>query len=84
MRLPDEYDDAWIIGPTIVGHADESPFRRAPGNYRSAVIYGRPQVTDPSASWPGCAASPSTSRPGQWDYARQPSRKEPEQEEEPS
>ncbi len=46
-------------------------------NYRSAMIYGRPQqVTDPAEKLAGLRCLAEHLAPGQWDYARQPSRKE--------
>ncbi|RVX44010.1 hypothetical protein EDD27_6726 [Nonomuraea polychroma] len=46
-------------------------------NYRSAVIYGRPRlVTDPEERLTGLRALTEQLAPGQWDYARPPSRKE--------
>ena len=46
-------------------------------NYRSAMIYGQPrQVTDPAERLAGLRAIAEHVAPGQWDYARQPSRKE--------
>lgn len=46
-------------------------------NYRSAMIYGVPRiVTDPEEKPRGLRALTEQSTPGQWDYARQPSRKE--------
>jgi len=46
-------------------------------NYRSAMIYGRPQiVTEPRAKLAGLRCISEHVAPGQWDYARQPSRKE--------
>jgi nitroimidazol reductase NimA-like FMN-containing flavoprotein (pyridoxamine 5'-phosphate oxidase superfamily) len=46
-------------------------------NYRSAVIYGRPQaVTDPAGKLAGLRCITEHVAPGQWDYARRPSRKE--------
>jgi uncharacterized protein len=46
-------------------------------NYRSAVIYGRPRViTDPDELLAGLRRLSEHMAPGQWDYARQPSRKE--------
>ncbi|TDD24373.1 pyridoxamine 5'-phosphate oxidase family protein [Nonomuraea diastatica] len=46
-------------------------------NYRSAIIYGRPRlVTDPDERMEGLRALSEQLAPGQWDYARLPSRKE--------
>ncbi|TXS31404.1 pyridoxamine 5'-phosphate oxidase family protein [Streptomyces sp. ms191] len=46
-------------------------------NYRCAMIYGVPRlVTDPEEKLRGLRALTEQSAPGQWDYARQPSRKE--------
>ena len=46
-------------------------------NYRSAMIYGRPRlVTDPAERLAGLRHIAEHVAPGQWDYARQPSRKE--------
>ena len=46
-------------------------------NYRSAMIYGRPRlVTDPAERLAGLRTITEHVAPGQWDYARQPSRKE--------
>jgi uncharacterized protein len=46
-------------------------------NYRSAVIYGVPRVvTDPEEKLTGLRCLAEHIAPGQWDYARQPSRKE--------
>ncbi|MFF5975337.1 pyridoxamine 5'-phosphate oxidase family protein [Streptomyces sp. NPDC012769] len=46
-------------------------------NYRSAMIYGVPRiVTDPEEKLRGLRALTEQSSPGQWDYVRQPSRKE--------
>jgi uncharacterized protein len=46
-------------------------------NYRSAIIYGQPRlVTDPAERLTGLRAIAEHAAPGQWDYARQPSRKE--------
>lgn len=46
-------------------------------NYRSAMIYGVPRlVTDPEEKLRGLRALTEQSAPGQWGYARQPSRKE--------
>ena len=46
-------------------------------NYRSAMIYGVPrQVTDPDEKLAGLRCLTEQAAPGQWDYARRPSRKE--------
>ena len=46
-------------------------------NYRSAMIYGRPRlVTDPGERLAGLRRIAEHVAPGQWDYARPPSRKE--------
>ncbi|MEO3888506.1 pyridoxamine 5'-phosphate oxidase family protein [Nonomuraea sp. B5E05] len=46
-------------------------------NYRSAIIYGRPRlVTDPDERMEALRALSEQLAPGQWDYARLPSRKE--------
>ncbi|MFG2641344.1 pyridoxamine 5'-phosphate oxidase family protein [Streptomyces sp. NPDC048370] len=46
-------------------------------NYRCAMIYGVPrEVTDPEEKLRGLRALTEQSAPGQWEYARQPSRKE--------
>lgn len=46
-------------------------------NYRSAMIYGTPRlVTDPAEKLRGLRLLSEHLAPGQWDYARQPSRKE--------
>lgn len=46
-------------------------------NYRSAMIYGVPRpVTDPRAKREGLRLLSEHLAPGQWDYARQPSRKD--------
>ena len=46
-------------------------------NYRSAMIYGVPvPVTDPADKRYGLRLLTEHLAPGQWDYARQPSRKE--------
>ena len=46
-------------------------------NYRSAMIYGQPRlVTDPAERLAGLHCIAEHVAPGQWDYARQPSRKE--------
>ncbi len=46
-------------------------------NYRSAMIYGTPRlVTDPAEKLRGLHLLSEHLAPGQWDYARQPSRKE--------
>ncbi|HEY2441791.1 MAG TPA: pyridoxamine 5'-phosphate oxidase family protein [Streptosporangiaceae bacterium] len=46
-------------------------------NYRSAMIYAMPRiVTDPGEKLTGLRCLAEHVTPGQWDYARQPSRKE--------
>nr|WP_253876809.1 pyridoxamine 5'-phosphate oxidase family protein [Actinomadura rupiterrae] len=46
-------------------------------NYRSAMIYGTPRVlTDPDEKLEGLRVLSEHSVPGQWDYARRPSKKE--------
>jgi uncharacterized protein len=46
-------------------------------NYRSAMIYAVPRpVTDPDRKLAGLRALSEHLAPGQWDYARRPSRKE--------
>jgi uncharacterized protein len=46
-------------------------------NYRSAMIYGYPRiVTDPDEVVAGLRLLSEHMAPGQWDYARQPNRKE--------
>jgi uncharacterized protein len=46
-------------------------------NYRSAMIYGQPRlVTGPAERLAGLRCIAEHVAPGQWDYARQPSRKE--------
>ncbi|WP_061298960.1 pyridoxamine 5'-phosphate oxidase family protein [Herbidospora cretacea] len=46
-------------------------------NYRSAMIYGVPRlVADEDERWAGLAAITEQLAPGQWDYTRQPNRKE--------
>ena len=46
-------------------------------NYRSAMIYGVPQpITDPDDLLYGLRLLTEHAAPGQWDYARRPSRKE--------
>jgi uncharacterized protein len=46
-------------------------------NYRSAMIYGQPRlVTDPAEKLAGLRCITEHVAPGQWDYARRPSRKE--------
>ncbi len=46
-------------------------------NYRSAMVYGVPRlVTDPEEKLEGLRCLTENAAPGQWDYARQPSRKE--------
>jgi uncharacterized protein len=46
-------------------------------NYRSAMIYGQPRLlTDPGERLAGLRCIAEHVAPGQWDYARPPSRKE--------
>jgi nitroimidazol reductase NimA-like FMN-containing flavoprotein (pyridoxamine 5'-phosphate oxidase superfamily) len=45
-------------------------------NYRSAMIYGVPRRTDGDEKTHGLRVLSEHVAPGQWDYARQPSRKE--------
>ena len=46
-------------------------------NYRSAMVYGTPRlVTDPDEKLAGLRCLTEHATPGQWDYARRPSRKE--------
>jgi nitroimidazol reductase NimA-like FMN-containing flavoprotein (pyridoxamine 5'-phosphate oxidase superfamily) len=46
-------------------------------NYRSAMIYGRPRlVTEPEEVLTGLRIITEHVAPGQWEYARQPNRKE--------
>ncbi|MBT2406358.1 MULTISPECIES: pyridoxamine 5'-phosphate oxidase family protein [unclassified Streptomyces] len=46
-------------------------------NYRCAMVYGVPRVvTDPDEKLLGLRALTEQCAPGQWDYARRPSRKE--------
>ncbi|MEU6477383.1 pyridoxamine 5'-phosphate oxidase family protein [Streptomyces sp. NPDC047017] len=46
-------------------------------NYRSAMVYGTPRlVTDPEEKLAGLRCLTEHATPGQWDYARRPSRKE--------
>jgi hypothetical protein len=46
-------------------------------NYRSAMIYGMPRpVTEPAEKLHGLRLLTEHVAPGQWDYARRPSRKE--------
>jgi uncharacterized protein len=46
-------------------------------NYRSAMVYAPPRtVTDPAEKLAGLRCVSEHLAPGQWDYARQPSRKE--------
>lgn len=46
-------------------------------NYRSAMIHGVPRkVTDPAEKLEGLRRLTEHATPGQWDYARRPSRKE--------
>ncbi|WP_030983337.1 pyridoxamine 5'-phosphate oxidase family protein [Streptomyces sp. NRRL S-1813] len=46
-------------------------------NYRSAMVFGTPRpVTDPDEKLAGLRCLTEQATPGQWDYARRPSRKE--------
>lgn len=46
-------------------------------NYRSAMVYAEPRVvTDPDEKLAGLRLVSEHMAPGQWDYVRQPSRKE--------
>lgn len=46
-------------------------------NYRCAMVYGVPRVvTDPAQKLEGLRVLSEQAAPGQWDYARQPDRKE--------
>ncbi|MFH8472460.1 pyridoxamine 5'-phosphate oxidase family protein [Streptomyces sp. NPDC018000] len=46
-------------------------------NYRSAMVFGMPRpVTDPDEKLAGLRCLTEQATPGQWDYARRPSRKE--------
>jgi nitroimidazol reductase NimA-like FMN-containing flavoprotein (pyridoxamine 5'-phosphate oxidase superfamily) len=46
-------------------------------NYRSAMIYGKPRIVDdPAEKLAGLRIVAEHLAPGQWDYVRQPSRKE--------
>lgn len=46
-------------------------------NYRSAMVYGTPRiVTDPDEKLQGLHVITEHVAPGQWDYARRPSKKE--------
>jgi nitroimidazol reductase NimA-like FMN-containing flavoprotein (pyridoxamine 5'-phosphate oxidase superfamily) len=45
-------------------------------NYRSAMVYGRPRALDGDEKLHGLRIVTEHCAPGQWDYARQPSRKE--------
>lgn len=46
-------------------------------NYRSAMVHGTPRpVTDPEEKLAGLRCLTEQAAPGQWDYARRPSRKE--------
>lgn len=46
-------------------------------NYRSAMIFGVPRmITDPEEKLAGLRCLTEHATPGQWDYARRPSRKE--------
>ena len=45
-------------------------------NYRSAMIYGRPRLVTGEEKLAGLRALSEHIVPGQWDYARRPSKKE--------
>ncbi|MCX4787721.1 MULTISPECIES: pyridoxamine 5'-phosphate oxidase family protein [unclassified Streptomyces] len=46
-------------------------------NYRSAMVFGIPRlITDPDEKLAGLRCLTEQATPGQWDYARRPSRKE--------
>lgn len=45
-------------------------------NYRSAMVYGRPRVLTGDDKLEGLRVLAEHAAPGQWDYARRPSRKE--------
>jgi nitroimidazol reductase NimA-like FMN-containing flavoprotein (pyridoxamine 5'-phosphate oxidase superfamily) len=45
-------------------------------NYRSAMIYGVPRVVEGEEKLTGLRAITEQAAPGQWDYTRQPDRKE--------
>ncbi|MFJ5798002.1 pyridoxamine 5'-phosphate oxidase family protein [Streptomyces decoyicus] len=46
-------------------------------NYRSAMVFGTPRpVTDPDEKLAGLRCLTEQATPGQWDYARRPSRRE--------
>ncbi|MCX5342583.1 pyridoxamine 5'-phosphate oxidase family protein [Streptomyces atratus] len=46
-------------------------------NYRSAMVFGTPRlITDPDEKLAGLRCLTEQATPGQWDYARRPSRKE--------
>ncbi|MFB9835433.1 pyridoxamine 5'-phosphate oxidase family protein [Actinoallomurus acaciae] len=45
-------------------------------NYRSAMVYGLPRVLSGAAKLEGLRVLTEHAAPGQWDYARRPSRKE--------
>ncbi|MFJ3904546.1 pyridoxamine 5'-phosphate oxidase family protein [Streptomyces sp. NPDC090025] len=60
--------DALVLARSVFEHSV---------NYRSVMIYGVPRlVTDPDEKLRGLRALSEQSAPGQWDYVRQPSRKE--------
>ena len=60
--------DALVLARSVFEHAV---------NYRSAMIYGTPRpVTDPEEKLAGLRALAEHIVPGQWDYARQPNKKE--------
>lgn len=45
-------------------------------NYRSAMLYGRPRILSGDEKLAGLKVLSEHCAPGQWDYARQPDRKE--------
>jgi nitroimidazol reductase NimA-like FMN-containing flavoprotein (pyridoxamine 5'-phosphate oxidase superfamily) len=45
-------------------------------NYRSAMVYGLPRALDGDGKLAGLRVLSEHAAPGQWDYARRPSRKE--------
>jgi uncharacterized protein len=60
--------DGLVLGRSVFEHTI---------NYRSAMIYGQPRlVTDPAERLAGLRTITEHVAPGQWGYARQPSRKD--------
>jgi uncharacterized protein len=60
--------DGLVLGRSVFEHTI---------NYRSAMIYGQPRlVTDPAERLAGLRIITEHVAPGQWGYARQPSRKD--------